>query len=47
MNRACRAADPKDRRRVIVESVPDALGRIEEVVGPPAATSPDPRPLRL
>ncbi|MDT0461820.1 MarR family winged helix-turn-helix transcriptional regulator [Streptomyces gibsoniae] len=31
---ARRAADPTDRRRVIVEPVPDALGRIEEVVGP-------------
>jgi DNA-binding MarR family transcriptional regulator len=31
---ARRVADPKDRRRVIVESVPDALGRIEDVVGP-------------
>ncbi|MFF4039615.1 MarR family winged helix-turn-helix transcriptional regulator [Streptomyces sp. NPDC001816] len=31
---ARRTADPKDRRRVIVEPVPDALGRIEEVVGP-------------
>ncbi|MFG2387210.1 MarR family transcriptional regulator, partial [Streptomyces avermitilis] len=26
--------DPKDRRRVIVEPVPDALGRIEDLVGP-------------
>ncbi|MGP3979351.1 MarR family winged helix-turn-helix transcriptional regulator [Streptomyces sp. 8N114] len=31
---ARRAADPEDRRRVIVEPVPDALGRIEDVVGP-------------
>lgn len=31
---ARRAADAHDRRRVIVEPVPDALGRIEEVVGP-------------
>ncbi len=31
---ARRTADPDDRRRVIVEPVPDALGRIEEVVGP-------------
>ncbi|MFF8373433.1 MarR family winged helix-turn-helix transcriptional regulator [Streptomyces lydicus] len=31
---ARRAADPKDRRRVIVEPVPDALDRIKEVVGP-------------
>jgi DNA-binding MarR family transcriptional regulator len=31
---ARRAADPTDRRRVIVEPVPDALGRIEEAVGP-------------
>ncbi|MGW2485927.1 MarR family winged helix-turn-helix transcriptional regulator [Streptomyces sp. NPDC001606] len=31
---ARRAADPGDRRRVIVEPVPDALTRIEEVVGP-------------
>ncbi|MGW7100100.1 MarR family winged helix-turn-helix transcriptional regulator [Streptomyces sp. NPDC054838] len=29
-----RAADAKDRRRVIVEPVPDSLERIEEVVGP-------------
>ncbi|PJJ06583.1 DNA-binding MarR family transcriptional regulator [Streptomyces sp. 2333.5] len=31
---ARRAADPKDRRRVIVEPVLDALDRIEEVVSP-------------
>ncbi|MFI9259762.1 MarR family winged helix-turn-helix transcriptional regulator [Streptomyces sioyaensis] len=31
---ARRAADPMDRRRVIVEPVPDALDRIEEVVSP-------------
>ncbi|MFF0462627.1 MarR family winged helix-turn-helix transcriptional regulator [Streptomyces mexicanus] len=31
---ARRTADPDDRRRVIVEPVPDALARIEEVVGP-------------
>ncbi|MFJ3306723.1 MarR family winged helix-turn-helix transcriptional regulator [Streptomyces sp. NPDC086549] len=31
---ARRIADPGDRRRVIVESIPDALARIEEVVGP-------------
>ncbi|MER5727228.1 MarR family transcriptional regulator [Streptomyces sp. NPDC002138] len=31
---ARRAADPADRRRVIVEPVPDALDRIEDVVGP-------------
>ncbi|WP_229891226.1 MarR family winged helix-turn-helix transcriptional regulator [Streptomyces mashuensis] len=31
---ARRAADPRDRRRVIVEPVPDALDRIESVVGP-------------
>ncbi|MFE0332021.1 MarR family winged helix-turn-helix transcriptional regulator, partial [Streptomyces sp. NPDC058960] len=31
---ARRIADPKDRRRVIVEPVPDAFARIEEVVGP-------------
>ncbi|MER7154155.1 MarR family winged helix-turn-helix transcriptional regulator [Streptomyces lydicus] len=31
---ARRAADPNDRRRVIVEPVPDALDRIEDVVGP-------------
>ncbi|MFD8637623.1 MarR family winged helix-turn-helix transcriptional regulator [Streptomyces sp. NPDC059533] len=31
---ARRAADPHDRRRVIVEPVPDALDRIEDVVGP-------------
>ncbi|GGJ24244.1 MarR family winged helix-turn-helix transcriptional regulator [Streptomyces brasiliensis] len=31
---ARRTADPKDRRRVIVEPIPDALTRIEEVVGP-------------
>ncbi|MCM1971400.1 MarR family transcriptional regulator [Streptomyces sp. ZAF1911] len=31
---ARRAADPGDRRRVIVEPVPDALDRIEGVVGP-------------
>ncbi|MGW1603852.1 MarR family winged helix-turn-helix transcriptional regulator [Streptomyces eurythermus] len=31
---ARRAADPADRRRVVVEPVPDALARIEEVVGP-------------
>jgi DNA-binding MarR family transcriptional regulator len=31
---ARRAADPADRRRVIVEPVPDALGRVEELVGP-------------
>ncbi|MFD7974902.1 MarR family winged helix-turn-helix transcriptional regulator [Streptomyces sp. NPDC059071] len=31
---ARRAADPRDRRRVIVEPVPDALERVEEVVGP-------------
>jgi len=29
-----RAADPKDRRRVIVEPVSDGLGRIEEVLSP-------------
>ncbi|GAA3049979.1 MarR family winged helix-turn-helix transcriptional regulator [Streptomyces glomeratus] len=32
---ARRAADPKDRRRVIVEPVPDGLSRIEEVLAPP------------
>ncbi|MFI5983648.1 MarR family winged helix-turn-helix transcriptional regulator [Streptomyces sp. NPDC051555] len=31
---ARRAADPADRRRVIVEAVPDALDRIEDAVGP-------------
>lgn len=31
---ARRAADPGDRRRVIVEPVPDALDRVEDVVGP-------------
>jgi DNA-binding MarR family transcriptional regulator len=31
---ARRAADPTDRRRVTVEPVPDALGRIEQVVAP-------------
>ncbi|CAL9646104.1 hypothetical protein SUDANB19_06453 [Streptomyces sp. enrichment culture] len=31
---ARRTADPADRRRVIVEPVPDALGRIEETVEP-------------
>ncbi|AJT63054.3 MarR family winged helix-turn-helix transcriptional regulator [Streptomyces chattanoogensis] len=31
---ARRTADPKDRRRVIVEPIPDALARIEEVVAP-------------
>ncbi|WP_405493978.1 MarR family winged helix-turn-helix transcriptional regulator [Streptomyces sp. NBC_00096] len=31
---ARRAADPGDRRRVIVEPVADALDRIEDVVGP-------------
>ncbi|MFF2507540.1 MarR family winged helix-turn-helix transcriptional regulator [Streptomyces sp. NPDC058067] len=31
---ARRAADPKDRRRVIVEPVPGALERAEKVVGP-------------
>lgn len=31
---ACRTADPKDRRRVIVEPIPGALARIEEVVSP-------------
>ncbi|MGW2631634.1 MarR family transcriptional regulator [Streptomyces chattanoogensis] len=31
---ARRTADPNDRRRVIVEPVPDALARIEEVVAP-------------
>lgn len=29
-----RKADPSDRRRVIVEAVPDALRRVEDVVGP-------------
>ncbi|MGA5039828.1 MarR family winged helix-turn-helix transcriptional regulator [Streptomyces capoamus] len=31
---ARRASDPQDRRRVIVEPVPDTLTRVEEVVGP-------------
>lgn len=31
---ARRQADPDDRRRVIVEPVPDSLQRIEDVVGP-------------
>ncbi|KPC65314.1 MarR family winged helix-turn-helix transcriptional regulator [Streptomyces chattanoogensis] len=31
---ARRTADPKDRRRVIVEPIPDALAGIEEVVAP-------------
>lgn len=31
---ARRAPDPRDRRRVMVEPVPDALARVEEVVGP-------------
>ncbi|HET6635747.1 MAG TPA: MarR family transcriptional regulator [Streptomyces sp.] len=31
---ARRAADPKDRRRVIVEPVPDALDHVEDIVGP-------------
>ncbi|MEV0537672.1 MarR family transcriptional regulator [Kitasatospora sp. NPDC050463] len=31
---ARRVADPTDRRRVIVEPVPEALNRIEDVVGP-------------
>ncbi|MFD9378685.1 MarR family winged helix-turn-helix transcriptional regulator [Streptomyces sp. NPDC059999] len=31
---ARRAADVNDRRRVIVEPVPDALDRIEDIVGP-------------
>ncbi|MEU6091331.1 MarR family transcriptional regulator [Streptomyces sp. NPDC047085] len=31
---ARRVADPKDRRRVIVEPVPEGLGRIEDVLGP-------------
>lgn len=31
---ARRAADPSDRRRVIVEPVADALDRVEDVVGP-------------
>ncbi|WP_405015772.1 MarR family transcriptional regulator [Kitasatospora sp. NBC_00070] len=31
---ARRTADPADRRRVIVEPVPDALDRVEDVVGP-------------
>ncbi|MFF4214445.1 MarR family winged helix-turn-helix transcriptional regulator [Streptomyces sp. NPDC001796] len=31
---ARRTADPKDRRRVIVEPIPNAFARIEEVVGP-------------
>jgi DNA-binding MarR family transcriptional regulator len=31
---ARRQADPNDRRRVIVEPVPDSMQRIEDVVGP-------------
>ncbi|MER5865130.1 MarR family transcriptional regulator [Kitasatospora sp. NPDC002040] len=31
---ARRVADPADRRRVMVEAVPDALDRVEDVVGP-------------
>ncbi len=31
---ARRAADPADRRKVVVEPVPEALGRIDEVVTP-------------
>ncbi|WP_280438875.1 MarR family transcriptional regulator [Nocardia cyriacigeorgica] len=31
---ARRSADPNDRRRVLVEPVPEALDRIQEVVGP-------------
>ncbi|MFB7597461.1 MarR family winged helix-turn-helix transcriptional regulator [Streptomyces sp. NPDC056160] len=35
---ARRVADPADRRRVIVEPVPEGLGRIEDVLAPPAAS---------